>query len=88
MSNYGCYRAELMRDLARKEQMVRSIDPEREAVRQFQWPLQAADVLGTRAAETILASDHVRSPLKAAHMEASDQIKLSAQPLQEGAVHI
>lgn len=68
--------------------MVRSIDPRREAVRQFQWPSEAASVLGTHAAETILASDHARSQPKAVHMEANDPIKFSAQPLQEGAVHI
>lgn len=48
-----------MRDLARHEQMVRSIDPRRVTLRQFQWPLQAAAVLGTHIAETILASGDV-----------------------------
>jgi hypothetical protein len=77
-----------MRDLARKEQMVRSIDPRRVTLRQFQWPLQAAAVLGTHVAVTILASGHVRPQQQAAHMEANDPIEFSVQPLQEGAVHI
>lgn len=68
--------------------MVRSIDPRRVTLRQFQWPSQAAAVLGTHTAETILASGHVRPHRKAGHMEASDPIKFSVQPLQEGAVHI
>lgn len=68
--------------------MVRSIDPRRVTLRQFQWPSQAAALLGTHTAETILASGHVRPHRKAGHMEASDPIKFSVQPLQEGAVHI
>jgi len=68
--------------------MVRSIDPRRVAFHRDQWPSKAAEVLGTHAAETILASDHVRSHPKAGHMDASDTIKSSAHPLQEGAVHI
>lgn len=68
--------------------MVRSIDPRRVTLRQFQWPPQAAALLGTHTAETILASGHVRPHRKAGHMEASDLIKFSVQPLQEGAVHI
>jgi hypothetical protein len=38
--------------------------------------LEAAAVLGTRVAETILASVHVRAQSKAGHMNASDLIKL------------
>lgn len=68
--------------------MVRSIDPRRVTLRQFQWPSQAASLLGTHTAETILASGLVRPHRKAGHMEASDPIKFSVQPLQEGAVHI
>jgi hypothetical protein len=33
-----------------------------------QWPLKVAVVLGTRVAETILASVHVRARQKAGHM--------------------
>jgi hypothetical protein len=33
-------------------------------------------VLGTRVAETILASARVRAPQKAGHMSASDPIKI------------
>ena len=68
--------------------MARSIDPRRVTFRQFQWPSQAARLFGTHTAETILASDHVRSHSKAGLMEANDPIKFSVQPLQEGAVHI
>ncbi|EIZ79449.1 hypothetical protein WSK_1969 [Novosphingobium sp. Rr 2-17] len=68
--------------------MVRSIDPRRVAFLRDQWLFEAAEVLGTHAAETILASDHVRLHPKAGHMDASDPINFSAQPLQEGAVHI
>ena len=39
------------------------------------WPLKAEIVLGTRVAETILASGHVRPHKQAAHMIASDPIK-------------
>ncbi|TDQ06541.1 hypothetical protein, partial [Phyllobacterium brassicacearum] len=59
--------------------MVRSIDPRRVILRQFQWPLKVDPVLGTRVAETILASGHVRPHTKAAHMEASDLIKKNLQ---------
>ena len=69
--------------------MVRSIDPGRVAVRQFQWPSEAAAVLGTHVAETILASNHTRLHPKAAHMEANDLIKFfRPNLLQKGAVHI
>jgi len=36
-------------------------------------------LLGTRVAETILASGHVRPHTKAAHMDASDPVKISAE---------
>lgn len=69
--------------------MVRSIDPRRVTLRQFQWPFEVVAVLGTRVAETILASGHVRPHTKAAHMDASDPIKnIRKKHLQVGAVHI
>jgi hypothetical protein len=37
---------------------------------------KVADLLGTRVAETILASVHVRMQQKAGHMNASDLIKI------------
>ena len=37
--------------------------------------VEVAAVLGTRVAEAILASVHVRTRQKAGHMNASDQIK-------------
>jgi hypothetical protein len=41
-----------------------------------QWPfVQAALLFGTRVAETILASGHVRPHTKAGHMIAGDPIK-------------
>jgi hypothetical protein len=55
--------------------MVRSINPRRVKLRQIQWPLKVEKLLGTRVAETILVSGHVRPHPKAAHMEASDPIK-------------
>ena len=46
-------------------------------------------MFGTRVAETILASVHVRARQQAGHMDASDLIRaLPKQPCQEGAVHI
>jgi len=53
-------------------------------------PLAPQTVLmfGTCVAETILASVHVRTPRKAGHMNASDQIKLSRAPLGLHAVDI
>lgn len=69
--------------------MVRSIDPRRVTLRQFQWPFKAVAVLGTRVAETILASGYMRPHTKAAHMEARDPIKnICKNHLQVGAVHI
>lgn len=41
-------------------------------------------LLGTRAAEIILASGHVRPHTKAAHMEASDPIKYLQKTLASG----
>ena len=69
--------------------MVRSINPRRVKLRQIQWPLKVEKLLGTRVAETILASGHVRPHPKAAHMEASDPIKnICRKHLEAGAVHI
>ena len=59
--------------------MERSIDPRRVTLCQFQWPFNIVSLLGTRVAETILASGHVRPHTKAAHMEASDPIKKCLQ---------
>jgi hypothetical protein len=41
-------------------------------------------MLGTRAAETILASDQMRLHQQAGHMEASDPIKIIWSPLAGG----
>ena len=46
--------------------------------------LQAALLFGTRVAETILASVHVRTHQQAVHMNASDPIKLLLKPLVRG----
>ena len=43
--------------------------------------LEVAAVMGTRAADTILASAHMRVRQQAGHMSASDLIKLSAGDL-------
>ena len=76
-------------ELAREKQMVRSIDPRRVTLRQSQWPFKAVAELGTRVAETILASGYMRPHTKAAHMEARDPIKnICKNHLQVGAVHI
>jgi hypothetical protein len=46
-------------------------------------------LLGTRVAETILASVHVRTQQKAGHMNASDLIKILLKTsCEQGAVHI
>lgn len=46
-------------------------------------------MFGTRIAETILASVHVRARKQAGHMDASDLIRaLPKYPCEEGAVHI
>ncbi|MFZ2996566.1 MAG: hypothetical protein WA070_10380 [Sphingobium sp.] len=49
-----------------------------------QWPLQVAALFGTRVAETILASVHVRTHPQAGHMNASDPINIICQILQGG----
>jgi hypothetical protein len=59
--------------------MVRSIDPRRGKLRSIHWPSKVEIVFGTRVAETILASGYVQPHTKAAHMEASDLIKISAE---------
>ncbi len=71
------------------EQMVWSIDPRREALRKIHWPLWAAGVFGTRVAETILASGHVRPPPtgRTYDRKRSDQ-NTAKNPCKEGAVHI
>ena len=47
--------------------------------------LPLARVFGTRVAETILASVHVRAHQQAGHMDASDLIKALQNTLQGGA---
>jgi hypothetical protein len=60
--------------------MVRSIDPHRETLRPSQWHFfEVAKLFGTRVAETILVSVHVRAHLKAQHMDASDLIVTNLQ---------
>ena len=61
-----------------------SIDPRRVIARMRQWPLQVAALFGTRVAETILASVHVRTHPQAGHMNASDPINIICQILQGG----
>jgi len=75
--------------LQENEQMVWSIDPRREALRKIHWPLWAAGVFGTRVAETILASGHVRPPPtgRTYDRKRSDQ-NTAKNPCKEGAVHI
>ena len=69
--------------------VVRSIDPRHETFRLIHWPLTVVAVFGTRVAETILASVHVRARQQAGHMDASDLIRaLPEHPCEEGAVHI
>ena len=41
--------------------MVGSIDPRCEILRGTHWPVKVAGVFGTRVAETILASVHMRA---------------------------
>ena len=68
---------------------MRSIDPRRETRRRCQRPVKVADLFGTRVAETILASVHVRTQQKAGHMNASDLIKIIPKSsCEKGAVHI
>ena len=63
---------------------MRSDDPIRVKLRYVQWPSKAEAMLGTHVAEIILASGHVRPHRKAAHMEASDPIKISVKMLASG----
>jgi len=49
---------------------------------------EVAMLFGTRVAETILASVHVRAHRQAGHMDASDLIKALQTTCEEGAVHI
>ena len=49
---------------------------------------EVAGLFGTHAAETILASVHVRAHQQAEHMDASDLIKALQTPCEEGVVHI
>ncbi len=49
---------------------------------------EVAILFGTLAAETILASVHVRAHQQAGHMDASDLIKALQTPCEEGVVHI
>ena len=49
---------------------------------------EAALLFGTRVAETILASGHVRPHQQAGHMIASDPIKNLPTSCRQGAVHI
>src|SRR5260370_21273727 len=51
-------------------------------------PYEVAILFGTLAAETILASVHVRAHQQAGHMDASDLIKALQTPCEEGVVHI
>jgi hypothetical protein len=66
--------------------MVRSIDPRPETLRSTQWPYysEVAALFGTRVAETILASVHVRAHQKAGHMNASDPTVTLQTILQTG----
>ena len=45
---------------------------------------EVAPLFGTRVAETILASVHVRAHQQAGHMDASDSIHITAKILQGG----
>ena len=55
-----------------EEQMVGSIDPRCETLRGTQWRSQGRGMIGTRVAETILASGPNRPHQQAGHMDASD----------------
>jgi len=70
--------------------MVRSIDPRPETLRSTQWPYcsEAAALFGTRVAETILASVHIRAHQKAGHMDASDLTVTLQKSCKRGAVHM
>jgi hypothetical protein len=54
--------------------MVRSIDPRCEEIRGTHWPNKVAGLIGTRVAETILASGLNKPHQQAGHMDASDPI--------------
>jgi hypothetical protein len=66
--------------------MVRSIDPRPETLRSTQRPYcsEVAELFGTRVAETILASVHIRAHQKAGHMDASDLTATLQTILQGG----
>jgi hypothetical protein len=67
--------------------MVRSIDPRRVTLRQFQWLSQAAAVLGTHRGNHLGQRSRATAPKGRTYgSKRSDQIFRSA--LQEGAVHI
>jgi hypothetical protein len=67
--------------LLENQQMVRSIDPKREAIRGAQRYSSTAAVFGARVAETISASGQGRPHQQAGHMAASDPIKTFAPAL-------
>jgi hypothetical protein len=52
-----------------------SIDPRCETLRGTHWPIQVVWLLGTRVAETILASGPNKPHQQAGHMDASDPIR-------------
>jgi len=57
-------------------------------MRRCHWPIKAVDLFGTRVAENILASVHVRTQQKAGHMNA-DLIKIIPKSsCEKGAVLI
>jgi hypothetical protein len=68
--------------LLENQQMVRSIDPKREAIRGAQRYSSTAAVFGARVAETISASAQGRPHQQAGHMIASDPIKTLRRLLQ------
>ncbi len=49
---------------------------------------EVAPLFGTRLAETILTSVHVRAHQQAGHMDASDPITSPQKSCKEGAIHI
>jgi hypothetical protein len=49
---------------------------------------ETAYLFGTRVAQTILASGHVRPHKQAEHMSASDPTTAHSNPCKTGAVHI
>jgi hypothetical protein len=68
--------------LLENQQMGRSIDPKREAIRGAQRYSDTAAMFGARVAETISASGHGRPHQQAGHMIASDPIKTLRRLLQ------